>query len=294
MRRRSAPCSEEWTAQTVNTFFKFDASFRHPCASNVCTWDITRPLSPRGLGRASDATKSPGPLRSGKEISTWTRPSAIYIHIPFCASKCSYCDFYSLAGCDRLMPKYQDALVEHIRESYGALKSRLIDTVYFGGGTPSYYGANRLLELWDELRGSGSVLKDCEVTVEVNPDSAVYKDLAKLRKEASTASPWRPERQQRHTQAHRPPSQLEAGRDGHDSRARGGVRQRERGPHLRPAQPDQGRLGRHADARDRAQARTHKLLRPHAGAGHAHVRTLQRLAPSCPPTTSRQTCTSTP
>ena len=42
----------------------------------------------------------------------------IYIHIPFCASKCSYCDFYSLAGCDRLMPKYQDALVEHIRESY--------------------------------------------------------------------------------------------------------------------------------------------------------------------------------
>ena len=42
----------------------------------------------------------------------------IYIHIPFCVSKCSYCVFYSLAGCDRLMPKYQDALVEHIRESY--------------------------------------------------------------------------------------------------------------------------------------------------------------------------------
>ena len=70
----------------------------------------------------------------------------IYIHIPFCASKCSYCDFYSLAGCDRLMPKYQDALVEHIRESYPALKGRYIDTVYFGGGTPSYYGANRLIE----------------------------------------------------------------------------------------------------------------------------------------------------
>ena len=55
----------------------------------------------------------------------------IYIHIPFCVSKCSYCDFYSLAGCDRLMPKYQDALVEHIRESYPALKGRYIDTVYF-------------------------------------------------------------------------------------------------------------------------------------------------------------------
>lgn len=107
----------------------------------------------------------------------------IYIHIPFCASKCGYCDFYSLAGCDRLMPKYQDALVEHIRESYPAFKGRYIDTVYFGGGTPSYYGANRLIELWDELKASGSVLRDCEVTLEANPDSAVFKDLAKLRKE---------------------------------------------------------------------------------------------------------------
>ena len=106
----------------------------------------------------------------------------IYIHIPFCASKCGYCDFYSVAGCDRLMPKYQDALVEHIRESYGAIKSYYIDSVYFGGGTPSYYGADRLLELWDELRGSGRVLKSSEVTVEVNPDSASVRELEKLRK----------------------------------------------------------------------------------------------------------------
>ena len=58
-----------------------------------------------------------------------------------------------------------------------------MDSIYFGGGTPSYYGANRLIELWDELKASGSVLRDCEVTVEVNPDSAVYRELAKLRKE---------------------------------------------------------------------------------------------------------------
>ncbi len=106
----------------------------------------------------------------------------IYIHIPFCASKCGYCDFYSLTGCDRLMPKYQDALVEHIRESYPAMAPYYIDTVYFGGGTPSYYGANRLLELWSELKLSGRVLKDAEVTLEANPDSAKPKDLAKLRR----------------------------------------------------------------------------------------------------------------
>ena len=106
----------------------------------------------------------------------------IYIHIPFCASKCGYCDFYSLAGCDRLMPKYQDALVEHIRESWPAFKSRYIDTVYIGGGTPSYYGASRLIELWEELKASGSVLRDCEVTLEANPDSAVFRELVKLRR----------------------------------------------------------------------------------------------------------------
>ena len=107
----------------------------------------------------------------------------IYVHIPFCASKCGYCDFYSLAGCDRLMPKYQDALVAHIRESYGTLKSYEVDTVYFGGGTPSYYGAERLAELWTELKNSGRVRRDAEVTLEANPDSAKLKDLKLLRRE---------------------------------------------------------------------------------------------------------------
>ncbi len=111
------------------------------------------------------------------------RSLGIYIHIPFCASKCGYCDFYSLAGCDRLMPKYQDALVAHIRESYGALKSYEVDTVYFGGGTPSYYGAQRLAELWSELKNSGRVRRDAEVTLEANPDSARLKDLKLLHKE---------------------------------------------------------------------------------------------------------------
>ena len=112
-----------------------------------------------------------------------SRKLGIYVHIPFCASKCGYCDFYSLAGCDRLMPKYQDALVAHIRESYGTLKSYEVDTVYFGGGTPSYYGAQRLAELWTELKNSGRVRRDAEVTLEANPDSARLKDLRLLRKE---------------------------------------------------------------------------------------------------------------
>ncbi len=107
----------------------------------------------------------------------------VYIHIPFCASKCGYCDFYSLAGCDKLMGKYQDALLRHIRESAGTMAPYYIDTVYFGGGTPSYYGAKRVAELFNALKRAGKVLKSAEVTVECNPDSVRPHELARLKRE---------------------------------------------------------------------------------------------------------------
>ena len=92
------------------------------------------------------------------------RTLGVYIHIPFCASKCAYCDFYSLAGNDGLMPRYQQSLIEHIRECLPALAPYYIDTIYIGGGTPSYYGAKRLCELINELKRGGRVLKSCEMT----------------------------------------------------------------------------------------------------------------------------------
>ncbi len=110
------------------------------------------------------------------------RRLGIYIHIPFCASKCAYCDFYSLVGCDNMIPKYQRALTAHIREASPQLQGYLIDSVYIGGGTPSYYGAARLIEIFDTLKKYGRVLMSSEVTVEVNPDSITLKDMQKLRK----------------------------------------------------------------------------------------------------------------
>ena len=107
----------------------------------------------------------------------------IYIHIPFCASKCAYCDFNSFAGCDRLMPKYHNALLKHIRESASVLQDYYTDTVYFGGGTPSYYGARRLADVFNALKRAGLIYKTAEVTVECNPDSAKYRDLLLLRSE---------------------------------------------------------------------------------------------------------------
>lgn len=107
----------------------------------------------------------------------------IYVHIPFCASKCGYCDFYSLANCDRLMPKYHNALLQHIREASSQLQERYTDSVYFGGGTPSYYGARRICDIFNALKRAGRIYRSAEVTVEVNPDSVRYHDLLQLRSE---------------------------------------------------------------------------------------------------------------
>ena len=107
----------------------------------------------------------------------------IYIHIPFCASKCGYCDFYSLSGRDRMMEKYHRALIAHMEESAPAIRSYEVDSVYFGGGTPSYYGAERLMELFNVLKLNGNVRLDAEVTVECNPDSMAREELKLLRQE---------------------------------------------------------------------------------------------------------------
>ena len=107
----------------------------------------------------------------------------VYIHIPFCASKCAYCDFPSYAGCDRLMPKYHNALLKHLRESAPQLQGYYTDTVYFGGGTPTWYGARRLGDLFNALKREALVYRDAEVTVEANPDSARERDLTLLRAE---------------------------------------------------------------------------------------------------------------
>jgi putative oxygen-independent coproporphyrinogen III oxidase len=104
----------------------------------------------------------------------------VYIHIPFCASKCGYCDFYSLSGCEKLMPKFHNAVIEHIKESARQLQEYYTDTVYFGGGTPSFYGARRICEIFNALKCYGLVYKTAEVTMEANPDSITKHDMRVL------------------------------------------------------------------------------------------------------------------
>ena len=75
------------------------------------------------------------------------QPLGLYIHIPFCKSKCIYCDFYSLPSAEGKMDRYVSALSRHLIETAPHASARLVDTVYFGGGTPSYLGVKRLKKL---------------------------------------------------------------------------------------------------------------------------------------------------
>ena len=104
----------------------------------------------------------------------------LYIHIPFCRSKCDYCDFYSLAGKDTRMDDYQRALLAHLAESAPQAAAFTVDTIYFGGGTPSYYGAKRLCELLSFIRKKYKVDKNAEITLEANPDSVDLRSLKAL------------------------------------------------------------------------------------------------------------------
>lgn len=106
----------------------------------------------------------------------------LYIHIPFCRSKCDYCDFYSLAGQDGRMDNYQKALLCNLAESAPPARNSEVNSIYIGGGTPSWYGEKRLAELLGAVKKKFHVAKGAEVTLEVNPDSVDLKMLRHLRR----------------------------------------------------------------------------------------------------------------
>ena len=113
------------------------------------------------------------------------KPLGIYVHSPFCRSKCEYCDFYSLGGSRdrRLVDDYLQALGAHIKETGALAQDYLVDTVYFGGGTPSFFGADNLRRIFAEIQHRFRVDKDAEITFEANPDSVSTSLLRKLRSE---------------------------------------------------------------------------------------------------------------
>lgn len=116
-------------------------------------------------------------------MKTAEKPLGLYIHVPFCQQKCAYCDFYSLPNSESRMDDYTDALCAHLVETAPFAAGHTVDTVYFGGGTPSYLGEKRLARILKTVLKKYRVAKDAEITLEANPDSAGdWKTLRALRK----------------------------------------------------------------------------------------------------------------
>ena len=111
-------------------------------------------------------------------------PLGIYIHVPFCRSKCQYCDFYSLtAKDDKLMDGYLKAICAHIKESGALAPDYKVDTIFFGGGTPSFFGADGIATIMTAIRRNFDVDTNAEITFEANPDSVSDKFLSRMRAE---------------------------------------------------------------------------------------------------------------
>lgn len=106
----------------------------------------------------------------------------VYIHIPFCAHRCHYCDFNTYEGLDEMHARYVDALVAAIRSTPPS--EREVTSIFIGGGTPTLLPAAELQRLLDALRQSMSIASDAELTVEANPetvDERYFTDLLDAR-----------------------------------------------------------------------------------------------------------------
>lgn len=108
----------------------------------------------------------------------------IYVHVPFCVRKCGYCDFYSIAGGEEERDRYP-ALVERemdlLLRAFPGEAGVTADTVYFGGGTPTVLGPDRLNRLLAAIRSRLPVTENAEVTTEANPGTVTGADFVRLR-----------------------------------------------------------------------------------------------------------------
>lgn len=106
----------------------------------------------------------------------------LYVHFPFCRSKCAYCDFTSYAGCsEALVFSYLTALKREISFAAERFPNAKIDTVYLGGGTPSLMSARQIENLFSHMAKSFKAYSPSEVSAEVNPESATEEKLSALR-----------------------------------------------------------------------------------------------------------------
>ena len=138
----------------------------------------------------------PGPLPDGEPVpSDGSLPAGVdvggngfgvYVHVPFCASRCGYCDFNTYTASEASQEGYLDAILAELRLADKAIEPRAVDTVFVGGGTPTLLASDDLGRILDEIDRTWGLAVDAEITTEANPESVTPRSLQALRKAGYT------------------------------------------------------------------------------------------------------------
>ncbi|MBR4026931.1 MAG: oxygen-independent coproporphyrinogen III oxidase [Lachnospiraceae bacterium] len=105
----------------------------------------------------------------------------LYVHIPFCMKKCSYCDFLSFPASEELQADYVKALVQEINAYGKKMTDYEVSTIYIGGGTPSWLDEHQLCYILENIYQSFSIQKEAEISMECNPGTITKKKMQKYR-----------------------------------------------------------------------------------------------------------------
>ena len=108
-------------------------------------------------------------------------PIGVYVHVPFCVHICPYCDFNTYAGQEDLIPSYVDAVVADLRQEAARIGPRPVDSVFFGGGTPSLLPADSVAQIVQAIQAEFRLAPDAEVTMEANPNGLDLRYLEAVR-----------------------------------------------------------------------------------------------------------------
>ena len=106
--------------------------------------------------------------------------AGIYLHIPFCKQRCCYCDFFSSTGNEK-KSLYVEVLCHEIEERKNYLEEKRLNTIYFGGGTPSLLSAEEFMQIFSTINDCFEIADDAEITLEANPDDLTETYLSQLR-----------------------------------------------------------------------------------------------------------------
>ena len=111
---------------------------------------------------------------------------SFYVHIPYCVKRCGYCDFNTYTpnelkltdGISQISKNYAEQVVSEISMAKAAVGNAKVPTIFFGGGTPSLMNPADIEKIISKLKNEFDLSKDCEITLESNPDSLTEKSLA--------------------------------------------------------------------------------------------------------------------